>query len=835
MNRDLRSFLSLLPRALPGASLLVAALLLMPPTIQGQPSGWAWTAGSNTFTANGNGHAGSPGVYGMLGKAAAGNVPGGRLGAVSWTDATGNFWLFGGAGLDSVPQFGFLNDLWKYVPATNQWTWMSGSSSIPAPGSGAPGIYGTLGTPDPHNVPGGRSGALAWTDATGKLWLFGGAGFDSTGRFVNLNDLWKYDPTTSQWTWMGGTSTVGVAGGVSGNYGTLGSLTSGGYPGSRNNAVVWVDSGGSFWMFGGYGEDALAQHGELNDLWKFLPDSNQWAWMGGKSQLQSGGVGWPGVYGTLGKPDPANIPGGRDSAVGWVDKTGNLWLFGGNGYAVSGSTVTNGNLNDLWEFNPSTNEWIWTSGSNSLPATCTTGGSCALPGVYGTAGDFTSTNTPGGRSSLTAWTGADGSLWLFGGNGDDSTGAIGFLNDLWIFDPGRMEWAWISGSSTVGNNGQPGSYGTKGTPGTGNSPGGRDSAVGWIDLKGNLWLMGGNGLDANATVGYLNDLWEFPLTASAPLISPASGTYTSVQVVSLADTTPGASIYYTTDGSTPTAASDLYSGPITVSSSQTIKAVAIATGYSASVVASSTYTVNLPAASAPVFNVPGGTYTSSQTVTITDSTPNAMIYYTTDGSAPTASSTVYSHAITVSASQTIEAIAVAVGYSASAASSAAYTINLPPPTFTFSASAGTLALNAGGQGTVTLTVNPQNGFNSVVSFACSGLPAGASCSFSPQTVTPSGAAATTTLTIGGQTLTSILPANFDWGLGRTVLVLVFGILGLRNRRGRLLVMLAVSAVGLGVLSACGGSGSHHPVSSTVTVSATSGSIRQSVAISLTVN
>jgi hypothetical protein len=156
-------------------------------------------------------------------------------------------------------------------------------------------------------------------------------------------------------------------------------------------------------------------------------------------------------------------------------------------------------------------------------------------------------------------------------------------------------------------------------------------------------------------------------------------------------------------------------------------------------------------------------------------------------------------------------------------------------TFAVGASPLSLSVASGKQGTVTVTVTPQNGFSGGVSFACSGLAPGASCAFNPSTVTVSGSAATTTLTITGQTLMSMPSRDSGWALGRTVLVLVFGIAGIRSRRGRLLALLAVSFVGLSVLSACGGSGSHHSVSSTVTVTATSGSIQQSVAISLTVN
>ena len=117
-------------------------------------------------------------------------MPGARNWAISWADSAGNLWLFGGFGYDSTGPggyFSYLNDLWKYTPSTQQWTWVSGAKTI-----NASGVYGTLGTGSTTNVPGARQSALSWTDSAGNFWLFGGYGYDSTGAIGSLNDLWRY-------------------------------------------------------------------------------------------------------------------------------------------------------------------------------------------------------------------------------------------------------------------------------------------------------------------------------------------------------------------------------------------------------------------------------------------------------------------------------------------------------------------------------------------------------------------------------------------------------------------------------------------------------------------
>ena len=169
-----------------------------------------------------------------------------------------------------------------------------------------------------------------------------------------------------------------------------------------------------------------------------------------------------------------------------------------------------------------------------------------------------------------------------------------------------------------------------------------------------------------------------------------AGTYTSAQTVTISTTTPSATIHYTTNGSAPTTSSAVYSGPVVVSATETIQAIAVASGYSTSAMGSAGYTIKLEAQTpTPTFSPAGGTYTSAQSVNISAS-HGANIYYTTNGSTPTTSSAVYTGAITVSSTETVKAIAVANGDSPSTVASASYVIALPAAvTPTFSPAGGT--------------------------------------------------------------------------------------------------------------------------------------------------
>ncbi len=189
---------------------------------------------------------------------------------------------------------------------------------------------------------------------------------------------------------------------------------------------------------------------------------------------------------------------------------------------------------------------------------------------------------------------------------------------------------------------------------------------------------------------YLDDVvitYPSSATVATPTFSPAGGSYSSTQSVTISSATSGATIYYTTDGSTPTTSSSVYSSAISVSSTTTIKAIAVKSGMTNSEVATATYTISTATVATPTASSTTGTYNANQSVTLSCGTSGATIHYTTDGTTPTASSPTYSSAISVTQTTTIKAIAIKSGMTNSAVATFTYTLKCATPTF--SPAAGT--------------------------------------------------------------------------------------------------------------------------------------------------
>ena len=314
-------------------------------------------------------------TYGTLRAAASSGSPGARWGGSTWTDSAGNLWMFGGQGSVNG-EVVLLNDVWEWVPGTppgpipagspanagtftGNWIWQGGSNT------GAPatlkGVYGTKGTASSSNLPGGRWAAASYTQYVGgvptNVWLFGGQGYDSAGNIGILADLWEYNIAGRTWTWVSGSNLASP----NGVYGTEGTAAAANVPGGRQAAVLWVDVSGNVWLFGGFGFDSTGTGaplgGILNDLWEF--SGGQWTWVSGNNIANQ-----TGVYGTQTVAAPANFPGARWGAEGWADANSNLWFYGGWGYG-SVSTDPTGFMDDIWEYQHSTGQWIWWKGDSS--------------------------------------------------------------------------------------------------------------------------------------------------------------------------------------------------------------------------------------------------------------------------------------------------------------------------------------------------------------------------------------------------------------------------------------------------------------------------------------
>lgn len=193
-------------------------------------------------------------------------------------------------------------------------------------------------------------------------------------------------------------------------------------------------------------------------------------------------------------------------------------------------------------------------------------------------------------------------------------------------------------------------------------------------------------LDSNALSPAVSVSAAFSVMApeqSAPVITATgaeAGTdntfYFNAEVTITAD--EGASIYYTTDGTEPTEASTLYTAPFQVTATSTIKAVAVKPYYQNSNVSTLEVTITVPTVETPVFTPVAGTYADSVSFSLACATPDAEIRYTTDGSEPTETSTLYTAPVTLTTTTTVKAKAFKTDWFASETATALYTVVFEP-------------------------------------------------------------------------------------------------------------------------------------------------------------
>ena len=348
---------------------------------------WTWVQGSSTPNQN-------P-VYGTQGIPSPSNTPGSRNCSLTWTDANGNLWMMGGYTIANAT----LGDLWKLDTTTLEWTWMNGSTLTGVTGNlvlGIPSstnypravaetacawtdsqdnlwyyggiksyylsyfdevtkyniatnewthvrgtavnsqpVHGIQGIPAPTNDPGSRIVYAHWKDAADDFWFMNGS--TVFGSAEDHNDVWKYNHTTNEWTWMAGPQ----AANEQGSYNTFCNSSTGDHPAARSeDKAVYKDSNNRVWMYGG---TTANSNDNFNDLWVFSPDSLQYKWIHGTNSINQAGV-----YGQLNVPSPLNIPHSRDGAILFGDSLCNIFLYGGI------TRHPTGTFNDVWKFSPDT-------------------------------------------------------------------------------------------------------------------------------------------------------------------------------------------------------------------------------------------------------------------------------------------------------------------------------------------------------------------------------------------------------------------------------------------------------------------------------------------------
>lgn len=419
--------------------ILILLIFFYPINLLAQGGMWTWMKGDSVVV-----NTVSPGNYGTLGVRDTANEIPGRYHCTYWTDTSGNFWVFGG----QIFNVGELNDLWRYEPDSNIWTWMKGPQIV----TNSAGSYGTLGVPAASNNPPAHAlTSHAWTDKDNNLWMVHKRG-----------DVWKYSIATNEWTWMNGYA-IWNQPAVFGMQGVASPLNT---PGMHTESKAsWKDANDDLWMYND------------GNIWRYSISTNMWTWLKGPGS----GINLVN-YGTMGVPAPTNQPVAGSVYNFWQDQNGKFYI----GFNVVNNTT-------IWRYDPLTNMWTWIDGGQNVTVNAgrrfisqCTGSTDRNPGSRVEA-----------RNAQNTTTCVEDLMWFCGGQN------FGYFNDLWVYKMGPKTWTWVSGDSVQGNYGQ---YGTRGLTASTNMLPCRTGHAMWVDKYQRTWIFGGI-VRGNVSRG--NDLWKF--------------------------------------------------------------------------------------------------------------------------------------------------------------------------------------------------------------------------------------------------------------------------------------------------------------------------------------
>jgi Galactose oxidase, central domain/Bacterial Ig domain len=321
-------------------------------------------------------------VLDTIGKESITAHPGGRNRMASTVDKNGNIWFFGGLYKNKINnQISAMSDLWRYNPKTKKWTYFgdNGGSS---------------------NKPNARYRARAWMDESNNFWMYAGA-IDDDNTF-SYNDLWKYNTTTNEWTFISGNKNSyyckdcpnGVYPATAGTGGTQY------FPRARSDYAYWKDNTGNIWIYGGYVESHGAD--EYGDLWKFNPTTYAWTLISGND--------------TFNPPKTATNPGSRNAPYCWVGNDNKLYMSGGQRRYWNF-------LRDTWRVNPSNGSWEIVKVDSLVNEAPVSAG-------YRIEN---STNFPGSSVNTFNHLTTGSHTYLFSGYGMGSNNLTGFTGAMWRY------------------------------------------------------------------------------------------------------------------------------------------------------------------------------------------------------------------------------------------------------------------------------------------------------------------------------------------------------------------------------------------------------------------
>ena len=512
-------------------------------------------------------------IYGSPGTASPTNLPGARAGASYTSDGNGGFFMYGGYGLGyngGGKAVGVLEDLW-YFDGTN-WTSLMDYVSV-----GRSAVYGTQGQSNSTNTPGSRVGAALWYK-DGHLYLFGGctSPFNTTasigptfGGLTNMNgksDLWRFDLSTNQWTWIDGATT-------SANF-AIQSGTNYTNPPSTSSASYCIGANGDFYLYGGYeywtDVNGTKYYSPAETLWKYNVDN-----------------GWSLVVG-----NPNSLSGGSTTTPGWqinaplIEFNGSLYFFPGL-ITFNGPQNTTTVQSVVYKWDGTNWQSVKTCATSSAPGLAYRNDAClgkvAAGAVvlfngevfhYGGVGESspikysasltrfdgqnfaavsslpantsnyfnsatTSVSKPGSlNQAASAYNEETRTLFVYGGDNYKS----GLFSNLWKYQDGQ--WVWLTGSGASSTT-KP-VYGTQGQESATVTPGSRMAAAMWC-TNGYVWLFGGRGYDVNGSLGRMSDLFRYNIATGqwawikGPKTISGAGTFGTKGVAGASNNPPGLS------------------------------------------------------------------------------------------------------------------------------------------------------------------------------------------------------------------------------------------------------------------------------------------------------